>query len=90
MVLAAPITAAIKILCENIEVTKPFALLLAGQIEELVSGVRGGGDGQGLTLVHFSAQPEPYLTQTHTLNTSQYPRAPLYNPYKHPLSHRKR
>ena len=22
------------------------------------------GDGQGLTLVHFSAQPEPFLTQT--------------------------
>jgi starch synthase len=27
-----------------------------------------GGCGQGLTLVHFSAQPEPFLTQTHTLN----------------------
>jgi len=24
---------------------------------------------QGLTLVHFSAQPEPFLTQKHTLNT---------------------
>jgi len=24
---------------------------------------------QGLTLVHFSAQPEPYLTQRHTLDT---------------------
>ena len=23
--------------------------------------------GQGLTLVHFSAQPEPFLTQKHTL-----------------------
>jgi hypothetical protein len=23
----------------------------------------GGGGGQGLTLVHFSAQPEPFLTQ---------------------------
>jgi len=27
------------------------------------------GDGQGLTLVHFSAQPEPFLTQKHTSNT---------------------
>jgi len=25
---------------------------------------------QGLTLVHFSAQLEPFLIQTHTLNTS--------------------
>jgi len=24
---------------------------------------------QGLTLVHFSAQPEPFLKQKHTLNT---------------------
>jgi hypothetical protein len=24
---------------------------------------------QGLTLVHFLAQPEPFLTQKHTLNT---------------------
>ena len=26
-------------------------------------------DGQGLTLVHFSPQPVPFLTQQHTLNT---------------------
>jgi hypothetical protein len=25
--------------------------------------------GQGLTLVHFSAQLEPFLTQKHNLNT---------------------
>ena len=25
--------------------------------------------GQGLTLVHFSAQPEPFMKQTNTLNT---------------------
>jgi len=30
-------------------------------------------DGQGLTLVHFSAQPEPCLTPKHTPFT-------LYNP----------
>jgi len=38
MVLAAPITAALKIMCESIEVTKPFALLLAGQIEGRTEG----------------------------------------------------
>jgi len=27
------------------------------------------GAGQGLTLVHFSAQPEPFLTHKHPLNT---------------------
>jgi len=26
-------------------------------------GVPARGHGQGLTLVHFSAQPEPFLTQ---------------------------
>jgi len=25
--------------------------------------------GQGLTLVHLSAQPKPFLTQKHTVNT---------------------
>jgi len=37
-------------------------------------GVGGGGaqhaaGDQGLTLVHFSAQPQPFLTQNYTLNT---------------------
>jgi hypothetical protein len=32
-------------------------------------GAEGGALGQGLTLVHFSAQPEPFLTQ----NTSYTP-----------------
>jgi len=31
--------------------------------------VKDEGMRQGLTLVHFSAQPEPLLTQKHTLNT---------------------
>jgi len=29
--------------------------------------------GQGLTFPHFSAQPEPFLTQKHFLNTPYYP-----------------
>jgi hypothetical protein len=40
---------------------------------------------QGLTLVHFSAQPEPFLTQ----NTPQTPpETPLHSmtPLKHPLN----
>ena len=31
--------------------------------------VLSDGNKQGLTLVHFSAQPEPFLTRTHTLDT---------------------
>jgi hypothetical protein len=35
---------------------------------------------QGLTLVHFSAQLEPFLTQKHTLNTPDAPHHPLSTP----------
>jgi len=50
--------------------------------------------GQGLTLVHFSAQPGPFLTQSHTQNTLNTPKHPLKypenNPCAQPLSHEKR
>ena len=39
-----------------------------------------GGPRQGLTLVHCSAQLEPFLTQNHTLVTANIP----YHPHKHP------
>ena len=49
---------------------------------------------QGLTLVHFSAQPEPFLSQKHTLNTPYPPlrpiKHPVNNPLMHPLSRSKR
>ena len=49
---------------------------------------------QGLTLVHFSAQLEPCLTQKsalHTPHTSEHPLHTGYTtPYVHPLSHTKR
>ena len=39
---------------------------------------------QGLTLVHFSAQPEPFLTQNNTLHISLHilniPKDPLHAP----------
>jgi len=38
------------------------AILLLDEIDAICPS-RGGGGGQGLTLVHFSAQPEPILTQ---------------------------
>jgi hypothetical protein len=48
--------------------------------------------GQGLTLAHFSAQPEPFLAQKHTLNIPLHPLAPLKylvsTPFMHPPSHR--
>jgi len=34
--------------------------------------------GQGLTLVHYSAQLEPFLTQKQTLNTPNTPYHPLH------------
>jgi len=37
---------------------------------------------QGLTLVHFSAQPEPFLQQKHTLHIPQH----LPTPRKEPLN----
>ena len=33
-------------------------------------------DGQGLTLIHFSAQPEPYLTLDTSPNASTPPPTP--------------
>jgi isopenicillin N synthase-like dioxygenase len=52
---------------------------------------------QELTLVHLSAQPEPYLTPNtpfpppNTPGISYTPaKQPLNNPSMHPLSHRKR
>jgi len=37
-------------------------------------------EGQGLTLVHYSAQLEPYLTNLHTLDTPDTPYHPLNTP----------
>jgi hypothetical protein len=36
--------------------------------------------GQGLTLLHFSAQPQPFLTQTHTPNPQISPKNLLKPP----------
>ena len=36
---------------------------------------------QGLTLAHFSAQPEPFLTRKRNQNAPEYPR----KPYRHPV-----
>jgi len=66
---------------------KPLAAGMAGRGVDgedtaRVGGGGGGGGGmvtplgtgQGLTLVHFSAQPEPYLTRNATLYTPNTPR----------------
>jgi hypothetical protein len=49
---------------------------------------------QGLTLVHFSAQLEPCLTQQNTLHIPNTPSHPLntgyITPYVHPLSYTER
>ena len=57
------------------------------------------GPGQGLTLVHFSAQPEPYMTRSTPFKPPTLPNTPrdllntrkitLNKPSMHPLSHRK-
>jgi hypothetical protein len=43
------------------------------------------GQRQGLTLVHFSAQPEPFLTQNAHCTPPDTPSHPLTSP-KHPLN----
>ena len=54
--------------------------------EQLISGKEDAANnfarGRGLTLVHFSAQPEPFLAQ----NTSQTPPHTPLTPIIHPLS----
>jgi len=42
---------------------------------------------QGLTLVHYSAQLEPFLTQKRTLHTPNTPCHPLNNPSTPPKQH---
>ena len=42
--------------------------------------LRRSSSKQGLTLVHFSAQPEPLLKQKHTLITPHNPLHPLMPP----------
>ena len=42
------------------------------------------GLGQGLTLVHFSAQPEPCLTQGNTLHTLNTPLTRATQPLRAP------
>jgi len=55
----------------------------------------GEGDRQGLTLIHFSAEPEPFLTQntpyTLPIVSNITPcNHPPNSPCMHPLSHTKR
>jgi len=70
-----------------------FAHSPSGEAE--VPGVPkvSSGEWQGLTLVHFSAQPELFLTQTyakHPLLPLTPPKHPLHTPSVHPLSYTKR
>jgi hypothetical protein len=39
------------------------------EIAKLMASVQGAVYGRGLPSSHFSAQPEPFLTPRHTLNT---------------------
>jgi len=48
--------------------TRPGSVILAVQVANFVPDER-----QGLTLVHFSAQLEPCLTQESTLHTPNIP-----------------
>ena len=70
--------------------TQPRHLADLDVVSEIVfgecGGIRRGGlaGGQGLTLVHISAQPEPFLIQKFTLHTPEYrltsPTQPLNTP----------
>ena len=48
-----------------------FAVLLSADSFSALSF--SAASSQGLTLVHYSAQLEPFLTQKHTRNTPSYP-----------------
>jgi len=58
------------------------------------AGSAGVTPRQGLTPLHFSAQPKPCLTQKHTPNTPSHPFTPpnhlFDNPSTHPLYHKTR
>ena len=65
-------------------VVRQTRLKLSWKVNEC-KPLRAGGalpPRQGLTLVHYSAQLEPFLTRKHTLNT---PATPQTNP-KQPLT----
>jgi hypothetical protein len=49
----------------------------AGSLDRVAAAAGAAPGRQGLTLVHFSAQPKPCLPQTRTLNTPQHPLTPL-------------
>jgi len=49
-----------------------------GRMEEAIRTLQTAAAGQGLSLVHYSAQLEPFLTQKHTLNAA--------NTHYHPLN----
>jgi hypothetical protein len=49
-------------------------------VHDLLGGLGLAGAGlQGLTLVHFSAQPEPFLTLKYPLNAYTPPPTPAIN-----------
>jgi len=48
-------------------------------------GSAAGSDRQGLTLVHFSAQPETFLTQNTSYILPSTPEHTLSTPYMHDL-----
>jgi len=50
------------------------------------TAVQAVGLGQGLTLVHFSAQPEPFLTQKHTFKHPLIPRGTSQRTPTYPLN----
>jgi hypothetical protein len=73
---------------------QPDARAVAAQVElkaklenSLHISVSSAETRQGLTLVHFSAQPEPFLPQKQPLKPAEHP---LNNHQTHPLSHEQR
>jgi len=58
------------------------AAINMGRVRLVWSRIWSVISGQGPTLVHFSAQPKPCLTQQHTLHTPQHP----FTPPKQPLT----
>jgi hypothetical protein len=58
----------------------PLRAIMAMSLVASFTGCTMSACLPGLTLVHYSAQLEPFLTQKHTLNTPNTPYHPLNTP----------
>jgi hypothetical protein len=84
--LKAPGSERLKLKCDILFSTSAFKFKLRRYNKD-VGGGSPGATGQGLTLVHFSSQPERFLTQKYALHTPEDPLIRPNTPYTPPSDH---